>query len=229
MAPATGFVSTARDLALFFGQLSPRAGRSVLSAASRREMIRRQWRDPHATVERHYGLGIMSGAVGDWEWFGHSGGLQGFITRTCVVPAQDLAISVLTNAIDGPANAWAEGILHVLRALAKHGAPARRTKDWTGRWWSPWNVADLVPAGARVLVANPALMDPFQDASELEPTGRDRARIALASAFASHGEPVRRVRDRKGKVVAVWLAASEMLPERKLAAELERRYGRARG
>ena len=39
MAPAAGFVSTAPDLVRFFAQLSPRAKRSVLTVASRREMI----------------------------------------------------------------------------------------------------------------------------------------------------------------------------------------------
>jgi CubicO group peptidase (beta-lactamase class C family) len=228
LAAATGFVSTARDLVLFFAQLAPKAKPSVLSAASRREMVRRLWRDPHSSVERHYGLGIMSGSVDGWDWLGHSGGLQGFITRTCTLPQHELTISVLTNAIDGLANAWVEGIIHVLRTVARHGPPSRRVRDWTGRWWSPWGVADLVPAGKRVLVANPALAKPFMDASELEVIRRDRARIALAGGFASHGEPVRRVRGRSGKVVAVWLAASEMLPEKGFMAEIDRRYPRSK-
>jgi len=43
LGPATGFVSTAADLAMFFGQLSPNAHTSVLSVASRRELSRPQW------------------------------------------------------------------------------------------------------------------------------------------------------------------------------------------
>ena len=48
LAPATGLISTAGDLARFYASLDPAARRSVLTAASRREMIRRQWHDPHA-------------------------------------------------------------------------------------------------------------------------------------------------------------------------------------
>ena len=59
LAAATGFVSTAQDLARFFAQLNPAAKDSVLSAASRREMIRPQWRYPHTEVERYYGLGVI--------------------------------------------------------------------------------------------------------------------------------------------------------------------------
>src|SRR5205085_238540 len=83
------FVSTARDLARFYAQLDPAAKRSVLAVASRREMIRPQWRTPQFEQERHYGLGIASARVGDWDTFGHGGGFQGFITNTLAVPGRD--------------------------------------------------------------------------------------------------------------------------------------------
>src|ERR1700722_5369775 len=54
MAAAAGFVSTAADTARFFAPLAPNAKRSVLSAASRREMTRRQWRIPHSSLEAYY-------------------------------------------------------------------------------------------------------------------------------------------------------------------------------
>jgi CubicO group peptidase (beta-lactamase class C family) len=225
LAAATGFVSTARDLARFFAQLDPAARRSVLTPASRREMIRRQWRSPHSSLERHYGLGIISGRIGDWDWFGHSGGFQGFITRTAVLPAQGLTVSVLTNAVDGLAHPWLDGVAHILQAFATHGAPTRAVRDWRGRWWSLWGVADLVPLGDKVLVAAPDLMNPLMDASEITVTAKDRGRISLANGYASHGEDVRRVRDRDGKVSELWLAGSKLLPEAAAVAEIEARYG----
>jgi len=228
LAAATGFVSTAGDLARFFAQLAPASKTSVLSAASRREMIRPQWREPHSSLERYYGLGIISGRLGDWEWFGHSGGFQGYITRTAVLPGQDLTISVLTNAADGFAHQWFEGVVHILRAFARNGAPSRRVSGWTGRWWTVWGAFDLLPAGDKVLVGLPALLNPVMDASELAVSGRDKGRIALAGGFASHGEPVRRVRNKRGKVVELWLAGTKLLPEAALAREMEARYGRRR-
>src|SRR5258707_2165053 len=50
IAPAGGVVSTAADVARFFAQLAPNAKRSVLSAASRQEMTREHWRNPHASL-----------------------------------------------------------------------------------------------------------------------------------------------------------------------------------
>ena len=145
LAPATGFVSTAADLARFFSLLHPEAKGSFLSTASRLEMTRRHWTCPHSCVERHYGLGIISGRTGEWDWFGHSGGFQGFITRTAVVGGERLAVSVLTNAVDGPAAAWLDGTLSILQGYARHGAPSRRNASWTGRWWTLWSALDLLP------------------------------------------------------------------------------------
>jgi D-alanyl-D-alanine carboxypeptidase len=231
LASATGFVSTAGDLARFFGSLSPQAKKSVLSVASRREMTRRQWRDPHASLERWYGLGTISGSVGEWDWFGHSGGFQGTITRTVCVPAQDLSISVLTNAADGLSHTFVDGALQVLRAYQRHGAPSRRTAPWTGRWWSLWNAVDLLPmADNKVLLANPGLPNPLLDAPEIELTAPTRAgvshgRIAVAGGFGDHGEPVALVHDAKGKAKFLQLAGGRLLNEADAARELKSRYG----
>ena len=226
LAAATGFVSTAADLARFFAQLDPDAKRSVLSADSRRAMVRRQWRLPLVTPERQYGLGVIAGTTGDWDWFGHSGGFQGYITRTAVLPGRGLSLSVLTNAVDGLADLWVEGMIHILRTFAGQGAPAARVRSWTGRWWNLWGAVDLVPMGEKVMVALPALANPFQDASELAISGRDRGRIALAGGFGSHGEAVRRSRGAGGNPTELWLGGTRFVPESRLVAEAARRYGR---
>jgi len=224
MAAAAGFVSTAADVATFFAQLAPNAKRSMLSAASRREMIRKHWRNPHASLEGYYGLGIMSGSTGGWDWFGHAGGFQGYISRTCVVPAHDIAITILTNSTDGWAGLWVDGAMHILRAFAVRGAPTRRVRDWTGRWWSQWGAVDLVPIGNLVIAANPHAINPFMDTSEIEVTGRDTGKISLAGGYGSHGEGVRRSRNKAGKVTDIWLAGANLKPEKNIALEIERRY-----
>jgi CubicO group peptidase (beta-lactamase class C family) len=224
IAPAGGVVSTAHDLALFFSQLSPKARRSMLSVSSRREMVRRHWRNQHSSLERHYGLGTISGTLNGWDWFGHSGGLQGYITRTCVIPQHDLTLAVLTNAIDGWAGLWVDGVMHILRAFSQRGAPSRKVSGWSGRWWTLWGAVDLVPMGEKVLAMAPGFINPVADAAEVEITGRDQGRFAVADGYSSYGEPVRRVRNRTGKVIEVWLAANKLLPEGQVAKEMEARY-----
>jgi CubicO group peptidase (beta-lactamase class C family) len=228
IAPAGGFVSTAADLARFFAQLAPSARKSVLSVASRREMVRHQWRNPESSQEQYYGLGIISGSIDGWNWFGHTGGLQGYISRTCVIPQPHLTVSVLTNAIDGWAIEWSEGVIHILQAYAKNGPPSRRVKDWNGRWWTLWGAVDLVPMGDRVIATGPDSPNPMLDCSVIEITGRNTGRIAVDGGYGSYGEPVRCTRTKSGKINQVWLAASRLLTEDKLAREVERRYGRTR-
>jgi CubicO group peptidase (beta-lactamase class C family) len=224
ITPAGGFVSTAADVARFFAQLAPNAKRSVLSAASRREMIRRQWRNPHSSLEGYYGLGTMSGSTAGWDWFGHSGGFQGYISRTSVIPACDMTITILTNSVDGWAGFWLDGVMQILRAYATRGAPNRRVRDWSGRWWSIWGAVDLVPMGNLVIAAIPQAFNPFLDATEVTVTGRDTGRISLAAGYASHGEAVRRTRNKAGTITDIWLAGSKLTPEKAMAAEMERRY-----
>jgi CubicO group peptidase (beta-lactamase class C family) len=225
LAPATGFVSTAADLVHFFAQLSPVAKKSVLSLASRHEMTRRHWHDPHSSLGLWYGLGTISGDLGDWAWFGHSGVFPGYITRTVVVAEYDLVVSVLTNATDGLAFPWLDGTLHILRCFAEHGAPAEKLADWRGRWWAQWGASDLVAAGNTVFVAAPTQLNPLLDASELTVTGRDEGRVAAAGGFASHGERARLDRDEKGAVESVWLASCRLVSEAAITAEMTERYG----
>ncbi len=225
LAPATGFISTAADLARFFAQLAPNARKSVLSVASRREMARPQWRAPHIPFEQHYGLGTISGRLEGWDWFGHSGGFQGYLTRTVVLPAAELTVSVLTNADDGLAGPWLDGVVHILRAFAQRGKPTRRAAAWAGRWWGIWGAVDLLPLGDRVLLAAPGWWNPLLNASEVEIFGPDRGRIALASGYGNHGEPVRRVRAKDGRVTELWLAGSKLLPEARMAKEVAGRFG----
>jgi CubicO group peptidase (beta-lactamase class C family) len=223
LAAATGFVSTAGDLARFFGQLSPEAPNSVLSVEGRREMTRRHWRVPDIPLARWYGLGTIHGAAGAWRWFGHSGGFQGVVSHTVVVPEQQLVVSLLINATDGLPAALVDGALRILQAFAEHGPPAKRLADWSGRWWSLWGVADLVPMGNKVFATFPQELNPLLAASVIKVSG-DNGRIVKAGGFGSHGESARLVRNRGAEPHEVWLGGSKLLREAAAAREARKRY-----
>lgn len=229
MAPAAGFVSTASDVARFFSQLAPDSAQSILSPASRREMARRRWRDPCSLVESHYGLGTMLSAPGPREWAGHTGGLQGFISRTSRFPSLDLTVSVLTNAQDGLAYPWVDGIAGILFAFQQHGVPGRREASWAGRWWSIWGANDFVPMGRVVCQVAPAMPMPFHAATtELAVTGKDSAVLKKTSGYYSAGQPVRRVRDATGTPVELWTGGARLVPRDTLVAEATQRYRKAK-
>jgi D-alanyl-D-alanine carboxypeptidase len=225
LASATGFLSTAGDLARFYSTLDPAAPKSVISVASRREMARRHWPVPDSAGERGYGLGTIQSQVGDWSMFGHSGGFQGVRTQTATIPDQKLTVSVLTNAADGNPGLLLDGVVHILRAFAKHGPPGKAVAGWGGRWWSLWDAVDLVAMGDRVFAAVPGQANPFADVAELEVVGADQAVIRRAGGFGSHGEPVRLLRGRGGKLSGVVLAGGKLVDEAAIARELRTRYG----
>ena len=226
LAAATGFVSTAADLTRFFGQLAPGADPSILSVASRREMSRPQWKDAWSPLAQSYGLGTISGSLAGWETFGHSGGFQGYVTRTAVVPTEGLTVSCLTNAVDGLSYAWLEGMLAILKRFREDGPPNPDLADWTGRWWSVWGATDLVPIGDKVLLAAPGLANPVLKAGEVTVAGPDQGWVSQASAFANHGEPASLVRGADGAVVEVRIGGGRSITEAALAAELVERYER---
>ena len=230
MAAATGFVSTASDLARFFAQLAPNAKRSLLSPGSRRAMFRRLWVNPNSGFENYYGLGINSGAVrgqsGEWQWFGHGGSFPGYISQSAVLPAQGLSISVLTNAGDGPAGLWLDGAVQVMQAFARHGAPSRRVKDWAARWCSLYGVGDWLPMGNRILIATPAFGNPMLEATQVEITGRDKGRVALSGGFGNHGETVERQRDARGRVASLRNGGMMLYPETRILREMQRKYAK---
>lgn len=229
IAPAGGFVSTASDVARFFSQLAPESRNGILSPASRREMIHRRWRDNCNTLESYYGYGTMMSGPGAKEWFGHTGSLQGFVSRTARFTASGFTITVLCNAQDGPAYQWVDGAASILAAFVQHGAPAKRLAPWRGRWWSVWGASDLVPMGQVVAQVAPGMNPPFDGAvTEFAITGKDRGLIQQTSAYNSPGQAVRLVRDRKGRPAELWVGGSKLLPKAALLAEVTGRYRKTR-
>jgi hypothetical protein len=73
--------------------------------------------------------------------------------------------------------------------------------------------------GRKVVVANPALQPPFTDASEIVVSGPDDGTIVLANGFGSHGETVKRTRDR-GDGHVCELAGGTLVPEDRGVVEL---------
>jgi hypothetical protein len=222
LAPAGGFVSTARDVARFYNQLNPATPSPILSAAARRAMVHRRWRNPGSPIESYYGLGTTSGSTWGWNWFGHGGSLAGYISRSATIVELELTLSFLTNSSDGWAHPWCDGAMSILRAFATHGAPQRRVRGWTGRWWSSFGLCDLVPMGGHVLLATPTSVAPFAEAGIAQVTARDVGRITASSGYGSLGEEVRRVRSKAGHVVEIRIGDARVVTRRRAAADLAR-------
>jgi len=203
MAAATGFYGTAEDLvsyasAHFFGD------ERLLTDASKRLQQREQWKtDDSEPGSAHYGLGMIIERIDGHRVIGHSGGYPGHITRTLFDPREGLAISVLTNAIDGPASELSAGVLKLLdaalaqpAALRLAGAAASVAPDvdpgrFVGRFANVWGITDIVRLGDRLVAIHPGGPDPLVGMEELSAVGDDTLVIVKGSGFGSVGEQIR--------------------------------------
>ena len=142
----------------------------------------------------YYGLGVASGKTDGWDWFGHGGGFQGYISRTAVVPECDVAISILSNSIDGAAPVWIDGCFTSCAPSRRAARRIAALRDWTGRWWTDVG-RDRSRAHGQPRAGRQSASSSIR--SWTRPRSRSPAATPAASpgrpAMRSHGEPVRRV------------------------------------
>ena len=130
-----------------------------------------------------------------------------------MLPVADLTVVVLTNAIDGLAPVWLDGIVHILRTFHDEGAPDAGAADWTGRWWSLWGAMDFVATGSHIKAFSPAVQPPFAGANQISLAGRDHGLVTRAPAAERLGEAVARLRDQYGTVTAIRIGGRDYSTE----------------
>ncbi|TCC53207.1 serine hydrolase [Kribbella capetownensis] len=171
LASATGFFGNARDLVTYFSAHLPGDDR-LLTDKSKREMQHPLWQTSQDDWPR-YGLGLQIAKTGDRRLIGHGGGYPGHITRSMFDRSAGIAVSVLTNAIDGPAGQLAEGFFRLLDLAESKERPgdAADLARFTGRYANLWGVTDIVQLGGRLYVLDPAQGNPADKPTVLEADG----------------------------------------------------------
>jgi D-alanyl-D-alanine carboxypeptidase len=219
MAPATGFHSTAEDLCVF-GSAHFLGDDRLLTDDSKRLMQRLESVvTAYGTEVGRYGVGMGLQTVGERQLVGHSGGYPGHITLTLIDPVAELVVSVLTNAVDGPAEDLAVGLVKLVEVALKprsEVAPpppdAPPPSSFTGRFASLWGVLDIAELGGRLVLVRPTLNDPLPGIEELEVVDDRTLRVAAQPSFGPAGELVPVERDADGRVVAVRLGGVTSRP-----------------
>lgn len=202
MASATGFVSTAEDVtawaaAHWFGD------ERVLTDDTKRVMQHGEW-PVRSSAEGEYALGFAVTPIGERRLLGHGGGFPGQITHTLFDPDDRLAVSVLTNAIDGPAQSYAANFFRLLDlGLRRDADQATGLGRYTGRFGSIWQVFDVVDLNGTLYALDAVAADPTNDPVRLEVVDGDTLRYADGPGYASVGEHLVYERDPAGTVLAV--------------------------
>jgi CubicO group peptidase (beta-lactamase class C family) len=189
MSAATGFTSTAADLVRFAS--AQRFGdERLLSDDSKRRMQHAEW--PTGEIGHFYGLGVDVHEIDGHRTIGHRGGYPGHITGTRVDPRSGVAISVLTNAIDGPARGLVSGVLALIGIAAGRPTKAERVdsgaEKFCGRFANLWGVTDVVRLGDRLVAISPESDAPAEDVITLSVAGDDRLIVNSDNGFGGPGE-----------------------------------------
>lgn len=233
MAAATGFYSTAEDMvhfasAHFFGD------NRLISDRSKNEMQRPVWTGLNPDVPQDgYGYGTTVHHYDGHRMVGHSGGYPGHITRTMWDPNEGLAISVLTNSVDGPAEELAVGTLKIVDKArdvspklplasglvnsAEIVPPGTAGEDidlgsFTGRFAALWGVTDVYLLSGKLFASSPVGPSPLVQPYELAVMDENTLRIMSGSPFASVGELFRYERDEDGRILSLFTGGMKTWP-----------------
>ncbi|NYI58348.1 serine hydrolase domain-containing protein [Cellulomonas soli] len=248
MAAATGFYSTAADLTVY-GSAHCLGDTRLLSDDSKRIMQRLESvvsQDDGTEIGR-YGVGIELKTVGKRALVGHSGGYPGHITRTYIDPKAKLVVSVLTNAVDGPADQIAVGLLALVDLALNPPKATDTTSDtatadgdaetpaaeattadparFTGRFAGLMGLMDLTVLGGRPVIVHPTYPDPKAAHDELEVLDDDRLLLRAEASFGPAGEVVHLTRAEDGTITSVRVGGMTSWP---LADFLARRSSMTR-
>jgi CubicO group peptidase (beta-lactamase class C family) len=190
LAAATGFYSTAEDMcsyasAHFLGD------QRLLTDRSKRLMQRTEWKVEGS--DSHYGLGFAIQEIGGRRLVGHGGGYPGHSTGTLLDPVARLAVSVLTNAIDGSAMDMVTAAVGLTNLAAESPRPgtdvnAIAVDRLCGRYANLWGVLDVVRLGSALYAIDPTADDPTEEPLRLDVTGPSTLRLGHARGYGSSGE-----------------------------------------
>ena len=210
IAPAAGMVSSAEDLARFASwQLRLLAGgEGVLRASTLREMQRVHWVDPD--WETTWGLGFAVFKVGERTVAGHGGGCPGFYTTFRIVPSEQLAVIVLSNAIGAEVSLYAARAIEIIapaldKAREASDPPSERDPEfnrYVGTYDTVWGRFAIVRWKDGLAVVDLDQRDPFDDLPTLKHVEGHTFR-RVRSDDESLGEAWRFVVDADGRVLSV--------------------------
>jgi len=211
LAAATGWYSTAAEATAYIS--AHRLGDDRLLG----DDSKRQAQHPHSHIDidgatRDYGLGFEIHTMGGRRLVGHSGGYPGHITRTWLDPEDGIAISVFTNAIDGPADLLATGAMALVRlALANAEADSRADLP-EERFASLWSVLDVAHLGGATFALHPVADDPARAAEKVVVDDVGTLHQPSRDGFGATGEPIEVARDATGAVESVTWSGMTMWP-----------------
>ncbi len=207
MAAATGFFSTAEDLCTYASAHFMGDDRLVSDHSKR--LMQHEWWPIEGATDSSYGLGFSIVKSSGRRLVGHGGGFPGQITRTVFDPDARLAVSVLTNAIDGPAEELSLSLIKLIDLAARRSGteagsrPEDGIRRFCGRFAGLWGVRDVALLGERLCILDPTAVDPTATLVDVEVVDDATLRVVGGPGYGAVGEPIEYVFVDGGQIASV--------------------------
>ncbi|MDB5359318.1 MAG: putative beta-lactamase class penicillin binding protein [Rhodospirillales bacterium] len=211
MYGAAGVISTVADLGRFVAFFLSDAPSDVLSAESRREMLRVQAIFPDWSGGQ--GLGFEIRRIGNQTRIGHAGRGAGYAGRLDIDPVSKLGVIVLINADEnGPTRFVDQAFTALVAPVTAAAALGRQVPvadpDWSkfvGRYTNEGRDSEIVLIDGRLNWQDSGFADPARTRIPLDPVGGN---VFKFTAGALVGEKLTFDLDPAGKVVAMHAAGN---------------------
>jgi CubicO group peptidase (beta-lactamase class C family) len=196
-APATGFISDVKDLAIFLASLHLDSKKSVLSRESRKAMMQ-----VHGITEddEMYGLGLDLDKDSGRLTYGHSGGFAGYTTNATSEPEDNVQVIVLTNTISNTAWAVSNNLMRLIYKLkAMKDIEYIEKEPYSGTYRCRWGDLTVVSLGKNLVDFGSGALNPVKAWSVMEPKKKHTFANTEKSGFGAPGEEVRFTEIKNGK------------------------------
>lgn len=210
MAAATGFYSTAEDLAEYFSAHLIGSGR-LLGDESKKQMQKMEWQAENTHAKDGYGLGFEFESSAGRKLIGHGGGFPGFITKSFFDPKDGLVVIVLTNCNGSWTGYYAKSIFKVIDFF-KNAAANQKWGKYEGRYSDLWWDAQITAKDNMLIASSADSWEPFDNPAELTHVSGDKFKITKTDSFSSIDETVEFVTGEAGRPASMVWAGAQMVP-----------------
>lgn len=224
LTPSANMSSTLEDLSRFVSlqfKDGPALGSQILKGSTLREMQRVHWLQPN--WQSGWGLGFGVWRQDDKTVVGHGGWVGGYRTQLSFVPAEKIAVIIMTNADDGDPGYFAEKLITMISPVMKKvaGPPIEVTiadpswKMYVGKyqdaWWFDTEVFIINGKLVTYDYGYPPENNPRNNVVELKPEGTHTFRMTGENA---NGELVVFELDADKKVTRVKVGENYLYPKK---------------
>lgn len=200
-ASATGFISTASDLALLLSALHIDSKKSILNRESRKAMQQVQ---SVINSDEAYGLGLCLETVSGQHTYGHGGGFAGYVTNAISHVTDNIQVVVLTNTQSSTAGVVSDNLMRLIYNL-KETSDTKYVSDepYSGLYRNRWGDTVVVAIGTDLVTFSASTINPVAGWSKYKKLKQHTFQDQNKVGFGAPGESLTFQKIKGGKAQTI--------------------------